>query len=196
LLALAKRCREVGAVLIYDEIQCGLSRTGTFWAHGNLPKEAHPDILTTAKALGNGFPIGATIVSKEVSEKIKVGDHGTTFGGNPLASRLAHYIVSRLSDANLQQEVLAKSEVFRARFADLHARFPDLVSEVRGRGLILGLQLTEDPAPIVKAARERGLLIITAGTNTLRFVPSLTISEEEIHQGLDILEDAIAATRA
>ncbi|PNY28854.1 Acetylornithine aminotransferase, mitochondrial [Tolypocladium capitatum] len=195
LVALAKRCREVGAVLIYDEIQCGLSRTGTFWAHGNLPQEAHPDILTTAKALGNGFPIGAVLVNKHVGDKIRVGDHGTTFGGNPLACRLAHYMVSRLSEPQLKRDVLAKSKVFQDRFKKLQARFPDLVTETRGRGLILGLQLTEDPSDILKAARERGLLIITAGTNTLRFVPSLTIAMDEINQGLDILEEAIATTR-
>ncbi|KAH8599347.1 pyridoxal phosphate-dependent transferase [Bisporella sp. PMI_857] len=191
LVALAARCREVGAVLIYDEIQCGLSRTGTFWAHGNLPKSAHPDILTTAKALGNGFPIGATIVSESVAEKIAVGDHGTTFGGNPLGSRLAHHIVSRLSDPQLQADVLVKSEIFMKHFKALQARYPELVKEIRGRGLILGLQLSQDPAPIVTAARERGLLIITAGTNTLRFVPSLTISEAEIAEGMAILEEAL-----
>lgn len=196
LLALAKRCREVGAVLIYDEIQCGLSRTGTFWAHGRLPAEAHPDILTTAKALGNGFPIGATIVNGQVAEKIKVGDHGTTFGGNPLASRLAHYVVSRLADPALQQDVVAKGAVFAQGFKKLRENYPDLIKEVRGRGLILGLQLTEDPSPIVTAARERGLLVITAGTNTLRFVPSLTISNNEIQQGLEILAEAIESTRA
>ncbi|KAH7153086.1 pyridoxal phosphate-dependent transferase [Dactylonectria macrodidyma] len=195
LIALAKRCREVGAILIYDEIQCGLSRTGSFWAHGNLPKEAHPDILTTAKALGNGFPIGAVIVTQDVADKMKVGDHGTTFGGNPLACRLAHYIVGRLSDKSIQDAVLARSKVFAERFAQLQAKYPDLVKEKRGRGLILGLHLSEDPSPIIKAARERGLLIITAGTNTLRFVPSLTITDEEINKGLDILDAAIAATR-
>jgi acetylornithine aminotransferase len=196
LIALARRCREVGAVLVYDEIQCGLSRTGTLWAHGHLPAEAHPDVLTTAKALGNGFPIGAAIVSASVAEKIKVGDHGTTFGGNPLACRLAHHVVERLADPALQRGVLEKSELFRARFHRLQARYPDLVSEVRGKGLILGLQLTEDPTPIVKAARERGLLVITAGTNTLRFVPSLNIADEDIQHGLDVLEEAIAATRS
>ncbi|KAL2755300.1 hypothetical protein ACRALDRAFT_1057545 [Sodiomyces alcalophilus JCM 7366] len=196
LIALARRCRAVGAVLIYDEIQCGLARTGRFWAHGHLPQEAHPDILTTAKALGNGFPIGAVIVNDAVADKIKVGDHGTTFGGNPLVSRLAHHIVSRLADPGLQAAVLAKSDIFRARFQSLRDRFPDLIGEVRGQGLIMGLQLTQDPTPIVKAARERGLLIITAGTNTLRFVPPLTITEGEINQGLDVLEEAIAATRA
>lgn len=196
LTALAKRCREVGAVLIYDEIQCGLSRTGTLWAHGRLPKEAHPDIITTAKALGNGFPIGATIVNNHVAENIKVGDHGTTFGGNPLACRLGHYIVSRLADPALQQGVVAKSGVFVQGFKQLQAKYPDLVKEVRGRGLILGLQLSEDPTPIVTAARERGLLVITAGTNTLRFVPSLTVTDAEIQEGLEILEKAIQSTRA
>ena len=196
LVALAKRCREVGAVLIYDEIQCGMARTGSLWAHGVLPKEAHPDVLTTAKALGNGFPIGAVIVTQDVADKMKVGDHGTTFGGNPMACRLAHYILNRLSDPKLQESVHAKSEVFKKRFAELQSKFPDLIKEVRGRGLILGLQLSEDPTPIIKAARERGLLIITAGTNTLRFVPSLTITDEEIHEGLDILEAAITATQA
>jgi acetylornithine aminotransferase len=192
LVALAARCREVGAVLIYDEIQCGLSRTGTFWAHASLPKEAHPDIITTAKALGNGFPIGATIVNGDVSEKIVVGDHGTTFGGNPMACRLAHYIVSRLSDPELQSGVVAKGQMFRKHFDALKAKYPQVITEVRGKGLILGLQLNQDPSPIVTAARERGLLIITAGTNTLRFVPSLTITEAEIEEGIRILDEAMS----
>lgn len=191
LVALAARCREVGAVLIYDEIQCGLARTGTLWAHASLPKSAHPDIITTAKALGNGFPIGATIVNENVSEKIVVGDHGTTFGGNPLGARVAHYMISRLSEPQLQKDVLAKSKVFMKHFAELQRKYPQLVKEIRGRGLILGLQLTEDPTPIVTACRERGLLIITAGTNTLRFVPSLTITEAEIEEGINILDEAM-----
>lgn len=191
LVALAKRCKEVGAVLIYDEIQCGLARTGDFWAHSFLPKEAHPDILTTAKALGNGFPIGATMVSKEVAAAMVPGDHGTTFGGNPLGSRLAHYIVSRLSQKELQDEVKAKSILFHDQLRELQVKYPELIKEVRGRGLLLGAQLDRDPAPIITAARERGLLIITAGTNTLRFVPPLTISEVEIEEGFRILDEAM-----
>lgn len=191
LVALRERCTEVGAVLIYDEIQCGLSRTGKLWAHGYLPKSAHPDILTTAKALGNGFPIGATMVTQAVSDAIKVGDHGTTFGGNPLGCRLAHYIVSRLADPSLQASVLAKSKIFIKHFEGLMQKYPELVTEIRGKGLQLGLQLSRDPAPIVTAARERGLLVITAGTNTLRFVPPLTISEGEIEEGMKILEESM-----
>ncbi|KAJ9619319.1 acetylornithine aminotransferase [Taxawa tesnikishii (nom. ined.)] len=178
LVALRRRCNEVGAVLIYDEIQCGLSRTGTLWAHGSLPKEAHPDILTTAKALGNGFPIGATIVTDEVSSKIVTGDHGTTFGGNPLGSRLAHYIVSRLSQPALQESVLEKEKVFRRHFERLQQQLPDVVKEIRGRGLILGMQLSQDPTPVVTAARE--------GDCSLSPVA-------EIEKGMAILEEAMTA---
>ncbi|RKF57936.1 Acetylornithine aminotransferase, mitochondrial [Erysiphe neolycopersici] len=190
-IALAARCREVGAVLIYDEIQCGLSRTGNFWAHASFPKSAHPDIITTAKALGNGFPIGATIVSKNVSENIIVGDHGTTFGGNPLGSRVAHHIVGRLSAPDLLQDVKDKGELFRAGFKQLQEKFPLLIQEVRGKGLILGVQLTQDPTPIIRAALDRGLLVISAGTNTLRIVPSLTITREEIIRSVQILDDVM-----
>ena len=193
LQALRDRCNEVGALLIYDEIQCGLSRTGKFWAHSSLPSSLHPDIITTAKALGNGFPIGATLVSDDVASHIVTGDHGTTFGGNPLACRLAHYIVSRLSEPDLQKGVLEKEKLFRKRFRELQFRFPEAISEVRGSGLILGLQLTMDPTPIVTTARERGLLIITAGTNTLRFVPPLVISDDEISEGMNILTQAMEA---
>lgn len=202
LVALRKRCDEVGAVLIFDEIQCGLSRTGTFWAHGHpslAPAQgqaAHPDILTSAKALGNGIPIGATIVSeKSVGQHIKTGDHGTTFGGNPLACRVAHHIVERLADPELQISVQKKSDQFLAGFEALKEKYPNLISEVRGRGLILGLQLSSEIAPkagdIITAARERGMLIITAGDGCLRFVPALNITEEQIKTGLNILEQSL-----
>lgn len=193
LLALRRRCTEVGAVLIYDEIQCGLGRTGKLWAHANVSAEAHPDILTTAKALGNGFPVGATMVSEKVSSMIVTGDHGTTFGGNPLGARVAHHIVGRLADPELQASVLQKETVFRQCFDRLQQRFPKQLGEVRGRGLILGLQMHTDPTPVVTAARERGLLIITCGTNTLRFVPPLTIKQAEIEEGMEILGEAMAA---
>ncbi|KAI9769604.1 MAG: acetylornithine aminotransferase [Candelina submexicana] len=191
LQALRTHCNNVGAVLIFDEIQCGLSRTGTLWAHQHLPESAHPDILTTAKALGNGFPVGATLVNEDVAQKIVTGDHGTTFGGNPLACRLAHYCFSRLSDPELQAGVLTKEKVFRRHFDKLRHRFPNIVKEVRGRGLILGLQLGRDPAPLVTAARERGLLVITCGKDTLRFVPPLIISENEIEEGMGVLQEAM-----
>ncbi|RPA87104.1 acetylornithine and succinylornithine aminotransferase [Ascobolus immersus RN42] len=191
LQALRKRCTEVGALLIYDEIQCGLGRTGDLWAHQAAGPDAHPDILTMAKALGNGFPIGATMVTEEVALGMAVGDHGTTYGGNPLASRLGHYTFSRLSDPEFLKNVNAKGAVLREGLEKIQKKFAGLATGVRGRGLIQGLQMSVDPSPIVGKARERGLLVITAGGNTLRFVPPLTIEDDVLVKGLAILEEAI-----
>ncbi|KAB8278530.1 pyridoxal phosphate-dependent transferase [Aspergillus minisclerotigenes] len=204
LAALRKRCDEVGAILIFDEIQCGLSRTGTFWAHAHPSlapasgEAAHPDILTSAKALGNGVPIGATIVSgKTVAEHIKAGDHGTTFGGNPLVCRVAHHIVERLATQELQNSVEIKSAELISGLKALQKKYPNVISEIRGRGLILGAQLSQDftskASDLITAARERGLLIITAGDGCLRFVPPLTITEDQIKTALKILEQALDA---
>ncbi len=194
LQALRKRCDEVGAVLIFDEIQCGLSRTGDLWAY--TASEVHPDILTSAKALGNGIPIGATLVSGEtVAPFIKTGDHGTTFGGNPFACRVAHHVFGRLAKPQLQEEVRIKSTLFFSAYETMKEKFPGVVSEVRGRGLIVGYQLSDSAkdkaTEIITAARERGLLIITAGDGVLRIVPPLVISHEEINRGLAILEEAM-----
>ncbi|KAK4947985.1 acetylornithine aminotransferase [Elasticomyces elasticus] len=194
LKALRQRCDEVGAVLIFDEIQCGLSRTGDLWAY--TASGVHPDILTTAKALGNGIPIGATLVSGEsVAPFIKTGDHGTTFGGNPLACRVAHHVFGRLAKPQLQEEVRIKSTLFFSAYETLEEKFPGVISEVRGRGLIVGYQLSDEAkgkaTEIITAARERGLLVITAGDGVVRIVPPLTISHEEINKGLVILEQAM-----
>jgi acetylornithine aminotransferase len=194
LQALRKRCDEVGAVLIFDEIQCGLSRTGDLWAY--TASGVHPDILTTAKALGNGVPIGATLVSGEtVAPFIKTGDHGTTFGGNPFACRVAHHVFGRLAKAELQESVRVKSTLFFSAYETMKEKFPGVVSDVRGRGLIVGYQLSDSAkdkaTEIITAARERGLLIITAGDGVLRIVPPLVITHEEINRGLAILEEAM-----
>ena len=144
-----------------------------------------------AKALGNGFPIGATMVNEFVAEKIVTGDHGTTFGGNPLASRVGHYVFERISQPKFLADVEDKSQVFIKHLKALQKKHPAVVTEIRGRGLILGAQLDRDPGEIVKACRERGLLVITAGTNTLRFVPPLVIEESVIEDGMKILEEVL-----
>jgi acetylornithine aminotransferase len=194
LKAIREHCDRVGAVLIFDEIQCGLSRTGDLWAH--TASGVHPDILTTAKALGNGIPIGATFVSGEsVAPHIKTGDHGTTFGGNPFACRIAHHVFKRLAAAEMQQSVKEKSKVFVEAYESLSKKYPGVFTEMRGRGLILGFQLSETAkskaAEVITAARERGLLLITAGDGALRLVPPLIISEEEIRGGFEILDRAM-----
>ena len=195
LQALRKRCDEVGAILVFDEIQCGLSRTGDLWAHTAC--DVHPDILTTAKALGNGIPIGATLVSgKSVAPYIKTGDHGTTFGGNPFACRIAHHVFGRLAQPQLQEDVRIKSTLFFSAFDTMNEKYPGVLAKVKGRGLIVGYQLSDfaksKAAEVVTAARERGLLIITAGDGVIRIVPPLVISAEEINHGLAILDEAMA----
>ncbi|ODV74729.1 acetylornithine transaminase [Cyberlindnera jadinii NRRL Y-1542] len=193
LVELKALTKKHGAVLIYDEIQCGLGRSGNLWAHGKLPKEAHPDILTMAKALGNGFPIGATMITEDVESALKVGDHGTTYGGNPLGARIGSYVLSQVSNEKFLEEVNTKSKVFKEKLNALKEQFPEQIVEVRGEGLLLGIQLKDDPTPVVQAARERGLLIITAGGNTIRFVPALNIENKLIEQGLDILQESLSS---
>lgn len=192
--ALRDRCTQVGAILIYDEIQSGLSRTGEFWSHAAFGPEGHPDIITMAKALGNGFPIGATMISEQVESILKVGDHGTTYGGNPLGARIGCFVLDELTKPELLQGVSAKSAIFLEKFAQLQNKYPEYVLEARGRGLLLGLQLAKDPSALVEECKNNGLFVITCGTNTLRFVPALNIEDSVIREGLDILEHAIERT--
>lgn len=194
LIQLKKLCKENNAVLIYDEIQCGMGRSGTLWAHSKLPKKAHPDILTMAKALGNGFPIGATMISEDVEKVLKVGDHGTTFGGNPLACRIGCNVLGRIANENFLNKVNEKSEFLKSKLVELKEKYSEDIIEVRGQGLILGLQCKENPSKIVARAQELGLLIITAGGNVLRFVPPLNIENSVIEDGVNILDQAFAET--
>lgn len=192
LIELKKLTKKHNALLIFDEIQCGLGRSGNLWAHGKLPKEAHPDIVTMAKALGNGFPIGATMITEDVENALKVGDHGTTYGGNPLGARIGSYVLSQVSNKDFLKQVDEKSQFFKNELENLKKEIDEIV-EVRGEGLLLGVEFKNDPSKIVDAARERGLLVITAGGNTVRFVPALNIEEDVIKQGLSIFKDAVNA---
>lgn len=193
MIALKKLCVENDVLLIFDEIQCGLGRTGKLWAHCDFPKEAHPDIVTMAKALGNGFPIGATMISEEVEKALKVGDHGTTFGGNPLGSKIGSHIVDQVSDKEFLESVSMKSEKFVKGFTKIQNTFPDHIVLIKGKGLLLGLQLSSslNVSDVVTKCRENGLLVISAGMNTLRIVPALNIPNETIEEGLQILTDSI-----
>ncbi|ODV86891.1 hypothetical protein CANARDRAFT_27254 [[Candida] arabinofermentans NRRL YB-2248] len=194
LIKLKELCVKNDAVLIYDEIQCGLGRSGKLWAHSKLPKEAHPDILTMAKALGNGFPIGATMITEDVESKINVGDHGTTYGGNPLGSRIGCYVLGQVSDSAFLEQVEKKSEIFKVKLNELKEKFPNDIKEVRGDGLLLGVEFNKDPSEIVNVARDLGLLVITAGGNVIRFVPALNIEDDVIIDGLKLLEIALEKT--
>lgn len=193
LVALKKLCVDNDAILIYDEIQSGLGRSGKLWAHCDLPSEAHPDILTMAKALGNGFPIGAVMITEEVEKVLKVGDHGTTYGGNPLGSRIGSYIVDQVSDKEFLLQVQEKSEKFSKGLSKIANKYPNHIEEVKGKGLLLGLQFKNNVnvSDLVTKARENGLLVISAGMNVLRIVPALNIPNEVIEEGLDILSKCV-----
>lgn len=205
LQALRKRCDEVGAMLIFDEIQCGLFRAGTLWCHSNYPTSAHPDMVTMAKPLANGFPIGAVLMRDSVADLIAVGDHGTTFGGGPLTSRIAHHVLGRLSSQELGESMKESSDALFARLRNLVAMFPDLLlndegagkASPRGKGLIVGVS-TKDPShagKVVQLARQRGLLILTAGTDAIRILPSLTVTREQVDKAVDIIESCLLVVR-
>lgn len=203
LRALRKKCDEVGALLIFDEIQCGLFRSGTLWCHSEMPIDAHPDLVTMAKPLANGFPIGAVLMRKRVADAIAVGDHGTTFGGGPLTSRIAHHVLGRLSSQEMRSNIAAASSYLMKRLTSIRDAFPDLIindehrQSPRGRGLLVGVSMKEPShaGALVKLARERGLIVLNAGTDALRIVPSLTVSQEQIDKACDILESCMLILR-
>ncbi|WVQ63320.1 uncharacterized protein L199_001472 [Kwoniella botswanensis] len=191
----AKRAREVGAVLIYDEIQCGLFRSGSMWAHSSFPVEAHPDIITMAKPLSNGFPIGAIMVRSSIAETITPGMHGTTFGGQPLATAIGVHVLSRLSDPSFLSNLKETSEYLGEKMRRLPELFPSLIQEkLRGRGLIRGIGFKDNtrPSELVRLARERGVLLLTAGSDAVRFVPALTVSKEQIDQAMGVIESCLS----
>lgn len=193
--AVAKRAREVGAVLIYDEIQCGLFRTGDMWAHCAFPAEAYPDIVTMAKPLANGFPIGAIMVRDDVADAIGQGSHGTTFGGQPLAARLGAHVVGRLRDPAFQKHIKEVSAHLDAQIERLPKLFPELIKdEKRGRGLIRGIAFKDEsmPGQLVKLARERGVLLLTAGKDCVRLIPALTVSNEEADHAMAVIESCLS----
>lgn len=196
LMALRERCNETGAVLIYDEIQCGLFRTGTMWAHSSLPVGCHPDIITMAKPLANGYPIGAVLLRDTVASTMTAGTHGTTFGGSPMACAVGHHVLSRLSTASFIAHIGDVSKHLNTRLELLPKWFPDILQmDVRGRGLIraLGFKSEKNPGRVVELARERGVFLLPAGNDAVRLVPPLTITKEEVDLAMDVLEGSLGA---
>ncbi|TFK43197.1 acetylornithine aminotransferase [Crucibulum laeve] len=196
LRALRKRCDEVGAVLIFDEIQCGIYRSGTLWAHSVLPADCHPDIVTMAKPLANGYPIGAVLLRDTVAATMTAGTHGTTFGGSPLACAIGYHVLSRLASKESATQIQETSKYLSGRLGQLPKWFPDILQEnIRGRGLILGLGFKDvnKPGQLVGMARERGLFVLTAGKDAVRLVPSLNVGKEEVDLAVDVLESCLGS---
>lgn len=191
-----KRVRELcdahEALLVLDEIQCGMGRTGTLFAHAQ--DDVTPDIVTLAKALGCGFPIGAMLAGREVAEVMQYGAHGTTFGGNPMAAAVARVALAKLGSSAVLMNVERQANALRAGLTRINHEL-GLFAEVRGRGLMIGAVLAEAhkgrAGAILDHAAAHGLLLLQAGPDVLRFVPPLTITDAELSEGLERLHAAL-----
>ena len=180
--AIRKLCDEKNIALIFDEVQTGIGRTGKFFAYENFGVK--PDIITLAKGLGGGVPIGAILARGEFAEVFKPTTHGTTFGGSPLACTAGLYITKKVAQPDFLANVRKMSEYFKSQLQS-HS------SGLKGQGLLLGLEVEGKPADYVRKALEKGLLILGAGENVLRFAPPLTITKAQIDEGIKILKEII-----
>jgi acetylornithine/N-succinyldiaminopimelate aminotransferase len=166
---------EYDALLIFDEVQCGVGRTGHLWAYEGYGVE--PDMLTAAKPLAGGLPIGAILMRQKVADVMHKGDHGSTFAGGLVVTHAAHHVVERINRPEFLAEVRTKGKLLKELLEELNSPH---VKEVRGSGLMVGVEMDMDVTPVVNQGYERGLLLVSAGPNVLRFVPPLIITEEEI----------------
>jgi len=182
-------CDTRGAALIFDEVQCGLGRTGTLFAYEQAG--VTPDMLTLAKPLAGGLPMGAVLVSDRIAAALAPGDHATTFGGGPLVATVALDVLKTIADPEFLSDVRTKGAWLGARLQQVAADSAR-VRAVRGRGLMWGIELGEPAAPFVTAARERHLLVLTAGPNVIRIVPPLTISRDDLDRGVAVLAEVLA----
>ncbi|HTY06717.1 MAG TPA: acetylornithine transaminase [Gemmatimonadales bacterium] len=186
---LRRLCDERGAALIFDEVQCGLGRTGTLFAYERTG--VTPDILTLAKPLAGGLPMGAVLVTDRIAQALATGDHATTFGGGPLVASVALDVVRTIAEPAFLASVEARGEHLGAGLARL-ARRSAKVRDVRGRGLMWGVELAVPAAGIVAAARERQLLVLSAGPDVLRILPPLVIGDADLDRGLAVLAEVLA----
>lgn len=182
-------CEKYDALLIFDEVQCGMGRTGSLFAFEQFGVK--PDAVTLAKGLGGGFPIGAVVANTKAGGAFVPSDHGSTFGGNPLACTVALTVLDQLENHSVISEVPVKNAYIIKRLNELKEKTP-LISDIRGMGLILGIEFTSGAKEIIASCLDKKLLLISAGSNVIRLVPALTISLEELKLGLDILEEAIS----
>jgi acetylornithine/N-succinyldiaminopimelate aminotransferase len=180
-------CDEYGLLLVFDEVQCGMGRTGKLFAHEWAG--IAPDVMAVAKALGNGFPIGACLATEAAAIGMVPGTHGSTFGGNPLAVAAGNAVMDTMLEPGFFDSVQKKSRLFSEGLETLVAAYPKLFAELRGSGLLLGIRCQQGltAGDFVAALRANGLLALTAGENVLRLLPPLVVGEREIEEGLGIL---------
>lgn len=183
-----KICKENDIILIFDEVQCGIGRTGKVFGFQHF--HIQPDIVTMAKGLGAGLPIGGLLCNKKLSEVFNPGDHGTTFGGNPVSCSGALVVLDKICNEDMLNEIKEKGEYLMQLLKDINS---PLIKDIRGKGLMIGVEVATTPSEIQKKALEKGLLVLTAGKNVIRLLPPLIISKEEIKEGVKILQETIVS---
>ncbi|MBN1307268.1 MAG: aspartate aminotransferase family protein [Chitinispirillaceae bacterium] len=174
--------------LVFDEIQCGMGRTGTLWAYEQY--KVVPDMMTLAKPLGGGLPLGAVVCREDIALSLGTGDHGTTFGGNPVACALGVAVMNIIADKRFLKEVREKGCYLFKKLHALRDNFP-AIEAVLGNGLLIGVRMKDDPVAIIKNCRKAGLLLIKANLNTIRFIPPLTVKKTEIDRAVAIFRDVM-----
>lgn len=194
LKAMRQICDEAGALLIFDEIQCGLGRTGKLFAHEWAG--VNPDIMAVAKALGGGFPVGACLATAEAGSGMTVGSHGSTYGGNPLAMAVGLAAMEELNSPELLAHVREVAGYFTQQFTGLMERYPDVIADIRGKGLLIGLKLHTPNREFMQHARDEHLLIAGGGDNCVRLLPPLTLTLEEAREAVEKIERACERARA
>jgi acetylornithine/succinyldiaminopimelate/putrescine aminotransferase len=195
LKTLRELCDRTGALLIFDEVQCGMGRTGDLFAY--MGYGVTPDILTVAKALGNGYPVGAMLTTDAIGRHFTVGSHGTTYGGNPLAAAVAAKVVETIARPAFLAQVREAAGYLAGKLDALAREFPDVVAEVRGRGLMTGLALTKAhqgrAKDIARAAEACGLMVLIAGPDVVRLLPALVVTRAQIDEADALLRQALQA---
>lgn len=180
-------CNKYNALLIFDEVQCGAGRLGSFFAYKQF--DIVPDIVCMAKGLGGGFPIGATLTNEKVGKCISPGDHGSTFGGNPLACAVSLAIIKELLDKDIIKEISFKEKYLKSKIKALKDKYPCLL-DISGKGLLIGIKF-KDPKTIIKKCFNKRLLLVGAGENVIRLLPPLNVSYKEIDHAINILKEVL-----
>jgi acetylornithine/N-succinyldiaminopimelate aminotransferase len=190
LRALRELCDRHGMLLMFDEVQTGMGRTGELFAHQRVG--VAPDIMALAKALGGGFPVGACLATREAAKGMTAGTHGSTFGGNPLAMSAANAVLDVMLEPEFLDHVRKIGLLFRQRLAEIKDRHPGVIADVRGEGLLVGVQAVVPAGELVDALRAEKMIAVSAGDNVVRLLPPLIISEQELAEGIHRLDRACA----
>jgi acetylornithine/N-succinyldiaminopimelate aminotransferase len=183
---LRKICNKKNILLILDEVQCGIGRSGDFFAFEK--SKVRPDIVPIAKGIGGGFPIGAVLMNKKVASGMIAGTHGSTFGGNPLAMTVGNSVMDIISNKKFLKNVKSISEYFLSNLNKIQNEYPNIIKEIRGRGLLIGIQLKMDQTKFIKKLMDNNLLTIRAAENVVRILPPLNVKKNEINQSLKIIK--------